>query len=110
MQHETKEIIIGHKSPDEQPGIVYAPYIPIHSTVIIESDLLKKAEKKVKAFNRERKIDSILEDTEYIPMDIEETEEYEEFKNKYMTPIKGIKSRYTFADGKSWKQETNENG
>jgi hypothetical protein len=104
MQHETKEIIIGHKSPDEQPGIVYAPYITMEKTGIIESDLLKKAEKKVKAFNRERKIDSILEDTEYIPMDIKETEEYKEFENKYMKPIKGIKSRYILADGKSWKR------
>lgn len=104
QQHETKEIIIGHKSPYEQSGIVYAPYITMEKTGIIESDLLKKAEKKVKAFNRERKIDSILEDTEYIPMDIKETEEYKEFENKYMKPIKGIKSRYTLADGKSWKR------
>jgi hypothetical protein len=104
MERTEKEIIIGHKSPDIQPGIVFAPYIPMQSTGIIESDLLKKAEKKVRAFNRERKIDSILEDTEYIPMDIKETDEYKEFEEKYMKPIKGIKSRYTLADGKSWKR------
>jgi hypothetical protein len=96
--------LIGRKSSDVEPGIVYAPYIVMETTGIIESDLLKKAEKKVKAFNRERKIDSILEDTEYIPMDIKETEEYKEFENKYMKPIKGIKSRYALADGKSWKR------
>jgi hypothetical protein len=37
-------------------------------------------------------------------MDIKETDEYKEFEEKYMKPIKGIKSRYTLADGKSWKR------
>jgi len=51
--------------------INYSDYIAIDN-----DELLKKAEKKVIAINRQRKIDAILEDKEYIPFLIEETEEY----------------------------------
>ena len=105
MRENENEKIIGHKSPEVQTGIVFAPYIPIQTVGIIESDLFKKAEKKVKAFNRERKIDSIIDDTEYTPMDIKETEEYKECESRYMKPIEGIKSRYALADGKPWKRK-----
>jgi len=97
--------LIGHKSPDIQTGIVFAPYIHMESTAIIESSLLKKAEIKVKAINRERQIDSILEDKDFIPMDIKETAEYKEFENTYMKPLTGIKSRYAIASiGNEYKK------
>jgi len=87
--------LIGYKSKEVEPGYVYAPYIPMVKTGIIESDLLNKAKKKVVAINRDRQIEAILKDKEYTPITIEETEEYKEFQNIYLKPVKGIKSRYS---------------
>ena len=56
--------------------IVYSEYIGIN-----DDDLIKMAEKKVIATNRERKIDSILFNKKFEPLKIEDTEEYKEARN-----------------------------
>jgi len=45
-------------------------------------DLIKKAEVIVKATNRERKIDSIVDDIKYEPLDIKDTNEYKEYESQ----------------------------
>jgi len=44
-----------------------------------DDTLLKKAQKKVTAVNRERQIDNILEDKPFEPLKIEDTDEYKEY-------------------------------
>ena len=51
-----------------------------------DEKLLKKAEKKVIAVNREKKIDSILDDKKFEPLDIEDTDEYKEYKEQCKGP------------------------
>lgn len=45
-------------------------------------DLIKKAEVIVKASNRERKINSIVDDIKYEPLDIKDTDEYKEYRSQ----------------------------
>lgn len=45
-----------------------------------DEELLKKAEKKVTAVNRERQIDDILHDIPFEPLDIKDTDEYKEYE------------------------------
>jgi hypothetical protein len=45
-------------------------------------DLIKKAEIIVKATNRERKIDSVVDDIKYEPLDIKDTDEYKEYQSQ----------------------------
>jgi hypothetical protein len=47
--------------------------------------LLEAAKSKVKATNRERQMDSVLEDKPFEPLKIEDTEEYKEY-SKYSGP------------------------
>lgn len=56
--------------------ISYSDYLSSYDD--LKKKLLDKAKKKVNAVNRERQIDSILFDKEYILLDIKETEEYKE--------------------------------
>jgi hypothetical protein len=86
-----KEIIIGTKSPNEDTGLVFMPYIVQETTPSISWDT-SKAEKEVIAVNRERKIDSILDNIEYVPLELEETEAYK--NNPWFKPKKMISSRY----------------
>lgn len=44
-----------------------------------DEKLLEKAKKKVTAVNRDRQIEEILDDKEYVPLKIEETEEYKQY-------------------------------
>lgn len=55
--------------------ISYSDYL---SSFGKKKKLLDKAKKKVTAVNRERQIDSIIFDKDYIPLDIKETEEYKQ--------------------------------
>lgn len=89
-----QSLILGRKGPQQEPSIIYAPYIMQETTASISSPLLEAAKQKVKAINRDRKIDSILEDTEFIPMKLEDTEEYKKFADKWFKPVDGIKYRY----------------
>lgn len=89
-----QSLIVGRKGPQQESGIVYAPYIMQETTASISSPLLEAAQQKVKAINRDRKIDSILEDTEFIPIKLEDTEEYKKFADTWFKPINSIKYRY----------------
>lgn len=72
-------MLIGKKSNNvSSTGLVYAPYIA--STTICIEAWVKKAEEKVKAVNRQRKIDYYLNDIEYQEYTLEETEEYKEYE------------------------------
>jgi hypothetical protein len=82
-----------------ESGLVYAPYIMCESTPTITSTLLEEAKAKVNAVNRERQMDSVLEDKEFIRYTIEETEEYKKFQETYFRKTtSGIKYRYAIAD------------
>ena len=85
-----KDIIIGTKGSDECRGIIYAPYL-IAETIPSINWNSSKAEKEVIAVNRERKINSILDNIEFIPIKLEETEAY---KNTLFKPSKMMSSRY----------------
>jgi hypothetical protein len=50
---------------------------------ILADPLLKEAEIKLIALNRERHMLSVLEDIEYVPLSIEDTEEYKKLSEKY---------------------------
>ena len=50
---------------------------------ILEDPLLNKAEIKVNAVNRERQMNSVLEDVSFQPYKIEETEEYKKLLEKH---------------------------
>jgi len=50
------------------------------TTLGSDPELLKKAEKRVIAENREKQIDSILEDKDFEPTKLEDTEEYKEYQ------------------------------
>ena len=54
-----------------------------------EPELLKAAKSKVKAVNREKQIDSIINesDDKIVPLRIEETEEYKEYVSSGLVPI-----------------------
>lgn len=88
------KILIGKKGPEVEPGLIYVPYVIQETTASISSPLLEAAKQKVKAINRDRKIDSILEDTEFIPMKLEDTEEYKKFSQTRFQPVKNISARY----------------
>ena len=45
-----------------ETGLIYAPYIMAESTHTISSTLLEEAKAKVNAINRERQMESVLED------------------------------------------------
>ncbi len=53
-----------------------------------DSKLLEIAKNKVIAINRDRKIDSILFDDPYEELKIEDTEEYKEYLNSGLIPVK----------------------
>lgn len=91
----TNNILIGRKGPDVEPGIVFMPYIIQTTTASISSPLLEAAKQKVIAVNRDRKIDSILEDKEFKEYTLEETEEYKKFSETWFKPIKNTSARYT---------------
>jgi hypothetical protein len=76
--------------------LVYAPYIIGECTTTITSALLEEAKTKVNAVNRERHMDSVLEEKEFIRYAIEETEEYKNFQETYFG--KDIKYGYTTVD------------
>ena len=85
-----------------EAGLVFAPYIMGEATPTITSALLEEAKVKVNAVNRERQMDSILDDKEFVPYMIEETEEYKKFQETYFRKISsGIKYRYAIADVKT---------
>lgn len=50
---------------------------------ILADPLFKEAETKLIALNRERHMLSVLEDIEYVPLSIEDTEEYKKLSEKY---------------------------
>ena len=50
-----------------EAGLVFAPYIMGEATPTITSALLEEAKVKVNAVNRERQMDSILDDKELLP-------------------------------------------
>jgi hypothetical protein len=50
---------------------------------ILADPLLKEAEVKLIALNRERHMLSILDDIEYVPLCIEDTKEYKKLSEKY---------------------------
>lgn len=78
-------------------GYVYAPYLMETTTEIIsgrELGLLKIAKEKHKAINREGKITSILEDTDFEEIKIEDITEYKEYLKSGFSPSKSIKNRY----------------
>lgn len=52
--------------------------------------LLKEAEVQVIAENRDKQIDSILNDSEYIPTKLENTEKYKEYLSSVLLPVKPI--------------------
>ena len=86
---------IKYAKKGENGGLVFAPYIMAESTATISSTLLEEAKKKVNAVNRERQMDSVLEDKEFVPYTIEETEEYKKFQETYFRKTSsGIKYRY----------------
>jgi molybdopterin-guanine dinucleotide biosynthesis protein A len=88
-----QSLIVGHKGPEIEPGLIYVPYVIQHTTASISDPLLEAAQQKVKAINRDRKIDSILKDTEFIPIKLEDTEEYKKFSQTWFQPTK-ISARY----------------
>ena len=57
-------------------------------TAILEDPLFKKAEVKLIALNRERHMLSVLEDIEYVPLSIEDTEEYKKLLEDYAFTIR----------------------
>lgn len=52
-------------------------------TAILADPLLKEAEVKLIALNRERHMLSVLEDIEYVPLSIEDIEEYKKLEKDY---------------------------
>jgi len=86
-----KDIIIGTKKIGEDQGIVFMPYIIQQGTPSISWDT-SKAEKEVIAVNRERKINSIIDDIKYVPLELKETEAYK--NNPWFEPKKMVSSRY----------------
>lgn len=111
LKKNTKEIIyistsnsviesqIKYAKKEENGGLVYAPYIIGESTPTISSFLLEEAKRKVNAVNRERQMDSVLEDKEFVPYTIEETEEYKKFQETYFRKTSsGIKYRYAIVN------------
>jgi len=82
-----------------EAGLVYVPYIMSETTPTITSALLEEAKAKVNAVNRERQMDSVLEDKEFIRYTIEETDEYKKFQETYFRKTSsGIKYRYAIAN------------
>jgi hypothetical protein len=71
------------------PGFVYVPYV-LCDTVEVIYDSYERIKNEVLLENRDRAIDSILDNKEYIPMKIEEHPDYDSF-----VPSKSIKSRYS---------------
>jgi hypothetical protein len=55
---------------------------------ILADPLLKEAEIKLIALNRERHMLSVLEDIEYVPLSIEDTEEYKKLLEDYAFAIR----------------------
>jgi hypothetical protein len=85
---------IKYAKKGENSELIFAPYIMGESTSTIFSTFLE-AKKKVDAVNRERQMDSVLEDKEFVPYTIEETEEYKKFQETYFRKTSsGIKYRY----------------
>ena len=62
--------------------IIFAPYLLSELTEIIRFKNQKEAEEKVIAVNRDRQIDYILNDIEFVQYTISETEKYKEFVKK----------------------------
>ena len=63
--------------------------------------LLEAAKNKVIAVNRERQIEDILEDKNYIPLKIEDTEEYKEYQKGGLVsinPMSGPKMNLMYLD------------
>ena len=58
---------------------------------ILSDPLFKAAEIKLIALNRERQMLSVLEDIEYIPLNIEDTEEYKKLSEDYAFTIRTAK-------------------
>ena len=87
-----EKYLVGKKGNNES-GLVFIPYIMAQTSVICEPSF-EEAKKEVVAVNRERQIDSILEDKEFIAYTLEETETYKKFKNTWLKPIK-LSSRYS---------------
>lgn len=54
-----------------------------HSLFDKDMELVERIEKEVTAVNRERKLDSILEDKEYTPYTAEETQTYKDWLRMY---------------------------
>lgn len=61
---------------------------------ILTDPILKKAEIKVNAVNRERQMLSVLEDTEFVPYTIVETEEYKIIAENYAYTIRSTKEYF----------------
>lgn len=58
--------------------------ITYHHTIFDKDiELVERIEREVTAVNRERKLDSILEDKEYIPYTAEETQIYKDWIRMY---------------------------
>ena len=65
--------------------IIFAPYLLSELTEIIRFKNQKEAEEKVIAVNRDRQIDYILNDIEFVQYTISETEKYKEFVKKNLS-------------------------
>lgn len=81
-------IYLGKKN-NLEAGYVLAPYI-ISTSVTVISDNSEKIKNEVIQENRDRAIDSLLEDKEYLPMKVEDHPDYNGFN-----PSKNIKNRYS---------------
>ena len=70
--------------------------------------LLEAAKNKVTAVNRERQIEDILDNKEYIPLDIKETEEYKEYQASGLisvVPMSGLTGALLYMDFMYEKQK-----
>lgn len=85
---------LGNKSVEQ--GYVFVPYIMLQTPVQIdEPESIKLAKKRVVSINRERQIEAILDDKEFVEYKLEETDEYKKLYKK-------ISVRYALADGKRY--------
>ena len=78
-----------------QSNSIFTSLLPMAMKVAAQTissgdpELLKAAKSKVKAVNREKQIDSILNDSDdkIVPLRIEETEEYKDYISSGLVPV-----------------------
>jgi len=81
---------LGGTASDPFSAAIFPVVRRVAATTISNGDveLLKKAENMVIAVNREKQIDSILEDKDPTLISIEDTEEYKEYLNSGLVSVK----------------------